>query len=83
MSMVVNYTDDKADCCAVGRNGVSKCRGISVFAWQSVLSLVPVNTRKGYTNCEIQIPLVDLPEVIRVMQAAANEYQQLSCQEKA
>ncbi len=82
MSLVVNYTDDKADCRSVGRNGMSKCKGINVFAWQSVLSLVPINSRDQYTNCEIQIPLADLPEVIKVMQTVANEYRLLSCQEE-
>jgi hypothetical protein len=54
---------------AVGRNGMSTCIGVDVFASQenSSLELSPVNSRNQITNCRIAIPINAIPEIINAL----------------
>lgn len=47
-----------------GRNGTGRQKGIDVELFKSVVFVRPVNSKGDTANCEIQVPVEDLDELI-------------------
>lgn len=54
-----------------GRNGFSQCRGVclDLVANDTEVMIQPINSKGEVTQCQIPIPVKDIPAVIRALQA--------------
>jgi len=60
---------------AIGRNGVSKCCGLDIYNClnEELVEFAPINSRGHITNCRIDIPRNNLPEIIAELTRIAKE----------
>lgn len=64
---------------AVGRNGVSRCKGVEITEYHASsrgtarnIWIEPVNSRGKTTNCRIKIPVENVREVIQALAELCN-----------
>jgi hypothetical protein len=60
---------------ALGRNGHSKQVGLNLIRYHytnpslsSVVQLSPINTKGGVTQCYLEVPMNDIPELIKQLE---------------
>ena len=53
----------------IGRNGKGRQLGLGFTTGSDAVILKPINSRGNLANCQINIPMEDIPKVIETLQA--------------
>jgi len=56
----------------LGRNGMFTSTGLDILESNNIVYLWPITSKKDTARCEIQIPVEDLPQLIKELQDIAD-----------
>ncbi len=57
---VLNYS-------TIGRNGVSKSKGLSIYENAGLIEFIPINSKGNETRCQIEIPKENIDDLIEIL----------------
>jgi hypothetical protein len=52
---------------AIGRNGIMKCKGVAINAYERHLTVMPITSKGVAGNCLIDIPREDVEQFISIL----------------